>query len=169
VKKTMDLLRPVKLRLITVAGRDLVRSMALRLGAVPGEDELEEYASALEIEIPVDPVQLDRALGLVADAFARDAGGRHQISLGKVGDGIPAVRVESSLDPSATGEINEPDRVDKEVGLALARKIFLALGWQADLLDYGKSKSLSIVVPLVAPAPKVSVETTLDDGRQLAD
>ena len=169
VKKTMDLLRPIKLRLITVAGRDLVRSMALRLGAVPGEDELEKFASDLETEILVDPVQLDRALGLVADAFAREAGGRHEIWLGKVGDGVPAVRIESSLDASVGGETSEPTRVDKEVGLALARKIFLALGWQADVLDCGKNKSLSVVVPLVAPARKASVETTLNEERRPAD
>ncbi len=169
VKKTMDLLRPVKLRLITVAGRDLVRSMALRLGAVPSEEEMTEHAAALENEIAVDPVQLDRALGLVAEAFPLDAGGRHTVTITTTSSGVPAIAIDSSLEPVAGVEVSEPDRVDKEVGVALARKIFLALGWQADLFDTGKTKSLSVVVPLGAAETTADVESTLTHTGQGAD
>ncbi|RMD84501.1 MAG: hypothetical protein D6815_04065, partial [Candidatus Dadabacteria bacterium] len=76
VKRTMDLLRPVKLRLIEVAGRDVLRSIALRLGAAPSEEETAACEQALDAMIAVDPVQLDRALGLLGEAVAAGGGGR---------------------------------------------------------------------------------------------
>ena len=63
VKRTMDLLRPVKLHLINVAAAELFRSVAIRLGVDLGDAEIAPNQGLVRAELRVYPFQIARSFG----------------------------------------------------------------------------------------------------------
>jgi hypothetical protein len=161
ITRTLDLVRVVEARPIQVGVPDLVCSVALRLGTEAEWTDPPAVREALErCELGVDPLLVERATGLVAEALSlqpRDVQTAVSVSSLQVrcsyaADANPerqglllhcVIRrnpVQNSAEPSAP--------VTDAVGIALARKLLAALGWLLDLDETNEERRLVLFIPL---------------------
>jgi hypothetical protein len=161
ITRTLDLVRAVEARPIQVGVPDLVRSVALRLGTEPQWTDAPAVREALErCELGVDPLLVERAVGLVAEALSlQPREGQSDVSVSPL-----HVRCSQGPDASperqglilhcvirrvATASANVPAApVTDAVGIALARKLLAALGWILDLDETADERSLVLFIPL---------------------
>ena len=146
VNRTMDLVRPVDGERIQVGVVDLVEAFGLRFGAGgdrvwAGNPSLRSDCSNAYVE--VDPIQLDKALGMLAEATAPktiqgDTSWVFEVSTPKPGRfqiqaSRPFVMLEAESAPSSVG---------REVTLALAEKLLSAGGWELETTENEEEISL---------------------------
>jgi hypothetical protein len=161
--RTLELLRPVNARPMLVPLGDLVTSVRNRLGA--GTDADEQTTAALAAfathQVLIDPLQIDRAFGMLEESFAARAGAnsntdsllltirRAPAADNSVGDACSVeIRCEArfELAPDARNP------VAATVGAALACKLLEVIGWRVELVDEPVLRRLTIFVPLVDAA-----------------
>jgi len=166
VNRTMDLVRPIEARPLVVAANDVVTSVGLRLGCRPLDDAgaavVEELA---HYEVSVDPNQLDRAIGMLGEAFIQPKGPndadppistlepRIQYPI-EDNEDAPTVLVLECTVASDPGRVDERvDSVAAAVSLALATRLLAVVDWRAmiDVDEEGKRR-LTILVPITARA-----------------
>jgi hypothetical protein len=154
VKRALDLQRPVKPRPIPIAAGDVVRSIALRFQA-SGVDIPQAVSAELDaVEAFVDPVQLDRAIGMLEEALVgcRDVDSVDMKAAldSSVSDGNGVLQVEcvAHCKVEAGGTIQP--HASEEVCIALASKLLRAFQWKVVVEDDGPRRHLFISIP-VAP------------------
>jgi hypothetical protein len=171
VSRTFDLVRSVEVRPLPVAASDLVASVALRLGTqVDFGDAPELEVDLAGQRVSVDPLLVDRALGLVAESLAlkRDDASECKVSSLRVRSSQP-IEGESSRDGillhcSVSGKVTHSAQPGGEVAaavsVALARKLLSALGWLIDLDEVNGERRLAIFVPL-SSSPELTASVSL--------
>jgi len=161
VTRTLDLVRTVEARPIQVGVPDLVRSVALRFGTEAEWTDPPAVREALErCEVAVDPLLVERATGLIAEALSLlPREGENgvcvsplQVRCSQGADGNPERQglllhcvIRRNTQTSA-GEPAAP--VTDAVGIALARKLLAALGWILDLDETNDERRLVVFIPL---------------------
>ncbi len=157
VNRTMDLVRPIEARPLVVAVNDVVTSIGLRLGCRP----LDAAGSAIlddlsHFEVSIDPNQLDRAIGMLGEAFTQpkvlSTLDLHIQRPLQDTPAAPTVLVLECTVESDPGRIDERvDSVTAAVSLALATRLLAVVDWRAmiDVDEEGKRR-LTILVPIVA-------------------
>lgn len=164
VNRTMDLVRPIEARPLVVAANDVVTSVGLRLGTRPldeaGAAVLDELA---HYEVSVDPNQLDRAIGMLGEAFVQPKGPEDtDIPVSTLDLFIQEPLKDTEVAPTVLvlecSVAGDPNRVDERVdsvsaavSLALATRLLAVVDWRAmiDVDEEGKRR-LTILVPIVA-------------------
>jgi hypothetical protein len=160
VSRTMDLLRPVKARPILISLEDLCLSLCARFG-LSTDSCTEALAQLGGRQTLVDPLQVDRAVGMLVEAFARRCGVNSEAD-------TLLLTLQSSLtskdpvDCIETAEIrceakfdvlvDERDAVAGAVGAALAQRLLEVVGWKISIDDQPSLRTLTILVPLSATA-----------------
>jgi len=159
VSRTMELLRPVKARPFLCPLDDLYGSLCVRFGTdSDGASDLLARVGAREVL--VDPLQVDRAVGMLKEAFALRTGADTEAdSLTLTLDIVPAAK--DSATPVDTAKIVccakfvtqaiERDTVTSTIGAALAQKLLKVVGWGVTLDDDASFRTLTIQVPLSSP------------------
>jgi len=173
ITRTLDLVRVVEARPIQVGVPDLVGSVALRLGTKPEWTDPPAVREALvRCELAVDPLLVDRATGLVAEALSlQPREGESPVSVSplqvRCSPGSDAhtdreglllhcvirrTPAESPAQPAAP--------VTDAVGIALARKLLAALGWILDLEETNDERRLVVFIP-VSLSPELTTSIGL--------
>lgn len=173
VSRTFDLVRSVEVRPLGVAASDLVESVALRLGTQADFGDAPELESDLQGQrVSVDPLLVDRAMGLVAEALAltQDDASESKVSSLRVRSSQPvegesATRDGILLHCSVSGKVTHScaqpgGEVAEAVSIALARKLLSALGWLIDLDEVNGERRLAIFVPL-SSSPELTASVSL--------
>jgi hypothetical protein len=171
VSRTFDLVRIVEVRPLGIAANDLVASIALRLGTQVDFGDTPALEAELAGErVSVDPLVVDRAMGLVAEALAltRDQAG--QVSPLRVRASQTSEEESTSRDgillhcavgAKVTHSCAQPGtEVAEAVSIALARKLLAALGWLIDLDEVNGERRLAIFVPL-SSSPELTTSLAL--------
>ena len=160
VSRTMDLLRPVKARPILICLEDLCQSLCTRFG-VSTDSCTEALAQLGGRQALVDPLQVDRAVGMLVEAFARRRGANSDADtlLLTLQSSLAS---KDSLDRGETAEIrceakfdilvDERDAVAGAVGAALAQRLLEVVGWKVSIDDQPSIRTLTILIPLSAIA-----------------
>lgn len=166
VTRSLDLVREVEVRAIGVSVSELVASIALRFGTEADWSD----CPALEQELAgrealIDPVVVDRGVGLLAEALLHvgrvtgtDAVAACDVSPFRVRRAEPAgdpterdgVFVHCVIRARATGDEGGKgaEQVDDAVAFALAKKLLAALGWLLEVEDVADERRLAIFVPV---------------------
>ena len=173
VSRTFDLVRIVEVRPLGIAANDLVTSIALRLGTqVDFGDTPALEAELAGQRVSVDPLIVDRAMGLVAEALAltRDESNPNPVSTLRVrasqaSEEEPTPRdgilLHCSVGAKVTHSCAQPGtEVAEAVSIALARKLLAALGWLIDLDEVNGERRLAIFVPL-SSSPELTTSLSL--------
>lgn len=173
ITRTFDLVRTVEARPIPVALPDLVRSIALRLGTEAEWVEPTAVCEALSrCEVAVDPLLVERATGLVAEALSL------QPRAGASAVTVSPLRVRRSPGAESPGDreglllhcvirrttTEGPSQpaapVTDAVGIALARKLLAALDWVLELEETEQERRLVVFIP-VSPSPQLTASIGL--------
>ena len=160
ISRTLDLLRPIKARPILIPIEDLYQSLGSRFGCCTKLAD-NEAAQLSGRQALVDPLQVDRAVGMLVEAFAaRSDASAESDSLALTLRRSPASK--DAADCSETAEIrceakfdaciDERDSVAGAVGAALAQKLLEVVGWTITIDDQQALRVLTIRVPLSASA-----------------
>ena len=172
VSRTFDLVRSVEVRPLDVAASDLVASVALRLGTqVDFGDAPELEVDLASQRVSLDPLLVDRALGLVAESLAlrRDDTSECKVSSLRVRSSQPiegepsrdGILLHCSVSGKVTHSCAQPGgEVAEAVSIALARKLLSALGWLIDLDEVNGERRLAIFVPL-SSSPELTTSVAL--------
>ncbi len=173
VSRTFDLVRAVEVRPLGVAANDLVESIALRLGTQADFGDAPELEDDLAGQrVSVDPLLVDRAMGLVAEALSltRDAATDAPVSSLRVRSSQPVegeagsrdgILLHYSAGAKVTHSCAQPgSEVAEAVSIALARKLLAALGWLIDLDEVNGERRLAIFVPL-SSSPELTTSVSL--------
>jgi hypothetical protein len=165
VNRAFELMRPVEARPIPVAASDLAQSIAMRLGVnlADPDDFLSDPASAAA-EVQIDPVQLDKAVGMLRetlDSVSEDNGlspleirpmhrnGRRRLER----DGF-VLRCRIYRDEV----VGEPrDSTVQDVAIALATKLLSVFDWVVEVEDVRDERRFVIFVPMTKQ-PAVQAE-----------
>ena len=162
VNRAMDLVRPVEARPIPVAAGDLVKSIALRLGVEPPADTACRLGDSVEAQVLVDPVQLDRAVGMLAELLPGEKAGitcgvsaAYAAADAAAGEGGERFDFVASW-PACEGP---SDSTSHDVAVALAGKLLAIFGWRLSVESGEDGPHASISIPfapraaaLLAPA-----------------
>lgn len=166
VNRAFELMRPVEARPIPVAASDLAQSIALRLGVdlADPEEFLGDQASATA-EVQIDPVQLDKAVGMlreILDSVSEDNGlspleirpmhrnGRRRLER----EGF-VLRCRIYRDEV----VGEPrDSTIQDVAIALATKLLSVFDWVVEVEDVRDERRFVIFVPM-SKQPAVQPES----------
>jgi hypothetical protein len=174
VSRTFDLVRAVEVRPLGVAANDLVESIALRLGTRADFGDAPELEDDLAGQrVSVDPLLVDRAMGLVAEALSLTRGDaepespacslRVRASEPMEGDAgsRDGILLHYSAGAKVTHSCAQPgSEVAEAVSIALARKLLAALGWLIDLDEVNGERRLAIFVPL-SSSPELTTSVSL--------
>ena len=173
ITRTLDLVRTVEARPIQVGVPDLVRSVALHLGTEPEWSDPPGVREALACcELPVDPLLVDRATGLVAEALSLQAReGQSEVSVSplhvRCSPGSQEYMEREGLllhcvirRTPAQGPTQPAAPVTDAVGIALARKLLAALGWTLDLEETNEERRLVLFIP-VSLSPELTASIAL--------
>lgn len=173
VTRTFDLVRAVEVRVLAIAASDLVASVALRLGTQVDFGDAPELEADLAGQcVAVDPLLVDRALGLVAESLAlqRDDASECKVSSLRVRSSQPiegetqsrdGILLHCSVSGKVTHSCAQPGgEVGEAVSIALARKLLSALGWLIDLDEVNGERRLAIFVPL-SSSPELTASVSL--------
>jgi hypothetical protein len=173
ITRTLDLVRTVEARPIQVGVPDLVRSVALRLGTEPEWADPPTVCEALaRCELAVDPLLVDRATGLVAEALSlQPREGQTPVSVsplqvrcspgGASYTGRDGLLLHCVIRRTPTESPTPPDApVTDAVGIALARKLLAALGWLLDLEETNEERRLVVFIP-VSLSPELTTSIGL--------
>lgn len=161
--RTLELMRPVKARPMLVPLADLVCSVRNRLGACAEADAqtIETLRVLGNHQALIDPLQIDRAFGMLEESFAERAGANSNtdsflLTVSRAG------RADNSVSAAYAVEIRceapfklAPDArnpVAATVGAALACKLLEVVGWRVELVDEAALRRLTIFVPLADAA-----------------
>lgn len=156
ISRSMELVRPVKARPFLCPIEDLYGSLCSRFGT-DGSVSAQALAQAGTREALVDPLQVDRAVGMLKEAFAlRTGAGTDDDSLTLTLELFADAKDSSAVVGTAEivccakfdATVIERDTVAGEVGAALARKLLEVVGWDVALTDDGSLRTLTIRVPL---------------------
>jgi hypothetical protein len=165
VTRSLDLVRDVELRPLEIPVLEVVRSIALRFGTEPEWSDADEVETELVARTTaVDPLVLDRGLGLVAEALIQQEQ-RDGDDVNPCCDVSP-LRVRYAHATVESGErdgvflhfsvrthdshnlARKADDVDAAVALALARKLIVAVGWLLDIEEADGERCLVFFFPL---------------------
>ena len=173
VTRTFDLVRTVEVRPLAVAANDLVGSIARRLGTPADFGDTPELEAELAGEqVSVDPLLVDRAMGLVAEALSlsREDASASEVSPLRVRASQPiegektardGILLHCSVGAKVTHSCAQPGaEVGEAVSIALARKLLAALGWLIDLDEVNGERRLAIFVPL-SSSPELTTSIAL--------
>jgi hypothetical protein len=173
ITRTFDLVRTVEARPIPVIVADLVGSVALRLGTEPEWMDPPAVRDALSgCELEVDPLLVERATGLVAEALSlRPREGESPVTVSPL-----QVRCSPGADSDADreglllhcvirrmpaeGPTQPVAPVTDAVGIALARKLLAALGWVLDLDENEDECRVAVFIP-ISPSPELTASMGL--------
>lgn len=165
VTRSLDLVREIELRPLEIPVLDLVRSIALRFGTEADWSEAPEAEAELSVRsASVDPLVVDRGMGLIAEAMIQH--GKHPGTDVAAPFDVTPLRVRYALASPDAAERDgvflhfsirsrEPhnlarcgDQVDDAVALALARKLITAIGWMLDIEEADGERRLVLFFPL---------------------
>jgi hypothetical protein len=130
------------------------------MGADPNRDDVsnDTLVRSASLEALVDPLQIDRAFGMLEECFALrcSTNSNAQSLLLTVRPADPldkfvsdAKTVEIRCEATFTMSPDARNTVVATVGAALACKLLEVLGWRVELRDDASTRRLSIFVPLV--------------------
>jgi hypothetical protein len=148
--RVMEFFKPVEMHLFSLPVEDLVARVSCRVGCANavGLDSL-SVRSLLSREVEVDPMQLDRAIDMVAEALVSTQGSASRPD-------IDAVRVDAvSKDDQRGIQIRlsarpntEPSSALGHVNRGLVSRILGCMKWQLRFRDDGKASVCDLFIPL---------------------
>ncbi len=158
IGRTTDLMRPVRVRTFRVALIDVCRRILQRLGCSARVDEA-VLAGFADCEVAVDPMPLDRALDMIAEALGctdRHSGSAVEVQLRlEQGDRRTAARFYLDLSPCDGGSQDlrawRPGGAAERICESLAGRILNGFGWTLEAATNTPSPSCTITIPLDRP------------------
>lgn len=160
ISRTLDLLRPVKARPILIPVEDLYTSLCSRFGTDPTV-AAQALAQIGDRQALVDPLQVDRAAGMLKEAFSLRTGANSNVdSLTltlqlREESNNSAERIEGAelrCCAKFDTRVEDRDTTAGAVGAALAQRLLEVVGWSIAVDDDPESRTLTIFVPLAASA-----------------